>query len=101
MSRFSSAKEKLLFFEIIGPLNSKPYRRLPAGVAVTENGSVALKIPSLSVKKAAPWNLSAPGLVVISMSPPKKGGYLYRAEKRSGLMRIEAIEFFGGRALGF
>jgi hypothetical protein len=55
MSRFSRASAKPLFLEMIGPENSKPYRCLLAGVAVRENGSVALKLPLLSVKKRAPW----------------------------------------------
>jgi len=58
MSRFSSAKARPLFLATSGPLNSNPYRRLPAGVAVSENESVALKTPLLSASKASAWTFT-------------------------------------------
>lgn len=68
---------------------------------MTENGSVALKLPSLWVKKRAPWKESAPGLVMISTAPPPKGGQRYSEENMSGLTRMAEMELLGGRALPF
>jgi len=67
-------------------------------VAVTEKrvggieDAIAIREEDCTVEWRRP-----PGFVVISMTPVQKGGVLYLDEKRSGLIRIDAIEFFGGR----
>ena len=72
----------------------------PAGIPVDENGAVALKLPLLSVKNSVPWSAPAATFVMISTCPPLlTGGKEYSEEKRSGLVRIEAMEPLGGIAL--
>ncbi len=68
---------------------------------MTENGSVALKMPSLSVRNRAPCSRSVPGLVVISIRPPPELSRSYSGAMGSGFTRIEAMELFGGIALPF
>src|SRR5271170_849812 len=101
MSRFSSAKKTSLFFCVMGPPSSKPYRCLLADVAVADNGSVALKGLALSAKNRAPCHGPAPGLVAISILAPSHGGFWYSEENKSGFTRMEAMELFGGSVLLF